>query len=58
MSLQPEGDSLRQAVKWIAQMRKEKTPPKDALLIQQACIQFNLSPADAEFLQRQIQSDG
>ncbi len=50
-SIMPEGAAIRKAVHWISKMREEgKTPLPD--LIDQACVRFNLSPKDAEFLGR------
>jgi hypothetical protein len=50
-SILPEGTSLRKAVQWISKMREEgKTPLPN--LVDQACVRFNLSPKDAEFLSR------
>ncbi|AOY57082.1 MULTISPECIES: hypothetical protein [Desulfococcus] len=54
MSIQPQGEDLRKAVKWIAAERKFN-PDKDiGLLIREACARFDLSPLDAEFLDRFI----
>ena len=52
MSIQPQGEDLRKAVKWIAEERKFH-PDKDiGRLIREACARFDLSPLDAEFLDR------
>jgi hypothetical protein len=50
-SILPEGTSLRKAVQWISKMREEGTAPLTTL-VDQACVRFNLSPKDAEFLSR------
>jgi hypothetical protein len=47
----PEGTSLRKAVQWISKMREEGNAPLPTLM-DQACLRFNLSPKDAEFLNR------
>jgi len=49
-TIQPEGENLRKAVKWISEERKYGSDKKPAKLIDEACIRFNLSPADAEYL--------
>lgn len=50
MSIQPQGEDLRKAVKWISEQRQED-PPKSLLkLIETACMKFDLSPKDEEFL--------
>jgi len=50
-SILPEGAAIRKAVKWVSRMREEgkTTLPK---LIEEAAVHFNLSPKDAEFLDR------
>ncbi len=47
----PEGTNLRKAVQWISKMREEGNAPLPTL-VDQACLRFNLSPKDAEFLGR------
>ena len=49
-TVQPEGEDLRKAVKWISDERKygpEKTLLK---LIEEASLKFDLSPVDADYL--------
>lgn len=48
----PEGTGIRKAVKWISQMRGEQGNIPLMSLIDQACLRFNLSPKDSEFLHR------
>jgi hypothetical protein len=50
-SILPEGTSLRKAVQWISKIREEGNAPLPTL-VDQACLRFNLSPKDAEFLSR------
>lgn len=54
MSILPEGEQLRRAVKWISDQRTEN--PEFALfsLIEKACLKFDLTPKDGEFLIRHI----
>jgi hypothetical protein len=54
MSIQPQGDPIRKAVKWISAMRL--TEPADNLerLVEQAAVEFNLSPKDVEFLRKLV----
>jgi hypothetical protein len=52
MSAQPVGEDIRKAVKWVSEKRKFE-PEKDLnKIIEKACIKFNLSPKEAEFLRR------
>jgi hypothetical protein len=50
MSIQPEGENLRKAVRWISDELQFGTDVKLSKLIEEACIKFDLSPADSEFL--------
>jgi hypothetical protein len=50
MSVIPEGDALRNAVKWISDMRQDAPGKPLRVLIQEACLKFNLSPKEAEYL--------
>ncbi|MGD8541449.1 MAG: hypothetical protein PVI27_02180 [Desulfobacteraceae bacterium] len=52
MSLQPQGEQIRKAVKWIAAERSE-TPGRPLVeLVEKAGAKFDLSPAEAEYLLR------
>lgn len=52
MTIQPKGEDLRKAVKWVSEKRKHETVKDLKQLIDAACLKFNLSPKDAEFLSR------
>lgn len=54
-TIQPKGDALRKAIKWYSEELKANPDKKPAAIIQEACIQFNLSPKDAEALRRYTQ---
>jgi hypothetical protein len=49
-TIQPKGEKMRQAVKWISEKRKEDESRSFHVLIQEASQQFNLSPKEEEFL--------
>lgn len=51
-SVQPQGENLRKAVKWVSQQRKERPDREPLQLAEEASIQFDLSPEDSEFLLR------
>ena len=51
-TVMPEGAAVRKAVQWISKMRGESADKPLAPLIEQACMRFNLSPKDGEFLNR------
>lgn len=52
MSIEPQGEEIRKAVKWISTERSENPDANLNKLIESACIRFNLSPKDEDFLCR------
>jgi hypothetical protein len=54
MSIQPNGEDLRKAVKWISKERQFNPGKELTTLIEEACMKFDLSPKDADFLFRQL----
>ena len=52
MSILPEGEQLRRAVKWISDVRTENPGASLSKLIDDACLKFDLAPKDAESLMR------
>ena len=46
----PQGEDIRKAVKWISEERQSSPARKLAKLVEEACVKFDLSPADGEFL--------
>lgn len=57
MSIIPQGEDIRRAVKWISEMRRDEPGTDPRKLVEQACLKFNLSPIDAEYLGRWIESN-
>jgi hypothetical protein len=53
-SVKPTGEDIRQAVRWISEERQADPAKNVARLIEEACVKFDLSPMDAEFLARTI----
>ena len=52
MSILPEGEQLRRAVKWVSDKRLDDPGAGLHKLIQEACLKFDLPPKDADFLLR------
>ncbi|MDQ7787178.1 MAG: hypothetical protein RDU01_06180 [Thermodesulfovibrionales bacterium] len=50
MSILPEGESIRRAVKWLSDERIDNPGASLSKLIGEACLKFDLPPKDAEFL--------
>jgi hypothetical protein len=53
-TVQPQGEDLRKAVKWISEERKYNPEAKPVKLVEEACLKFDLSPKDAEYLTKFI----
>jgi hypothetical protein len=56
-TIQPKGEKLRLAVKWISGMRQEDDILPIPELIREASNQFNLSPKEEEFLRSFYEED-
>jgi hypothetical protein len=52
MSIQPEGEDLRKATKWISDKLRYESHASLTKAIEAACVKFDLPPKDAEFLMR------
>jgi hypothetical protein len=56
MTIQPKGEDLRKAVKWVSDERQFNPGKESKTLIEEACMKFDLSPSpkDADFLLRYL----
>jgi hypothetical protein len=52
MSIHPNGENLRNAVKWISAQHQDQPDTPMARLIDKASLTFNLTPAEADSLTR------
>lgn len=50
-TIQPKGENIRRAVKWISEQREENPDKGLGRLIQEACRHFNLTPKDEVYLE-------
>lgn len=57
-TIQPKGEQLRQAIKWISAERQENENRSIPQLIGEAALRFNLSPKDEEFLRSFYEEEG
>ena len=58
--IQTKGEKLKKAVKFISEKREhdsEISPAKLAKIVDEASLQFDLSPKDEEFLLRFVKDD-
>ncbi|GAB4490219.1 MAG: hypothetical protein OHK006_22830 [Thermodesulfovibrionales bacterium] len=58
MSILPEGEQLRKAVKWLTDELAEHPGTPLYGLVEKACLKFDLGPKDEEFLLRHIMAGG
>jgi hypothetical protein len=54
MSILPEGEQLRRAVKCVSDEHTEHPEVPLYTVIEKACLKFDLTPKDEEFLMRYI----
>ena len=50
-TIQPKGEQLRQAVKWISDQRGDRPDVSISRLIEEASLRFNLTPKDEVYLE-------
>jgi hypothetical protein len=57
MTILPQGEDVRRAIKWISEMRQSDPHADSRKLVEQACLQFNLSPVESDFLERWLEEN-
>jgi len=53
-TIQPEGEQIRKALKWIAGELKDAPEKSRMKLVGEAGLKFNLSPLEEEYLDRML----
>ena len=56
-TVQPDSENFKRATKWILEERKFGPQRPVSKLIQEACMKFDLSPLEAEFLGRFVKDE-
>ena len=51
-TIQPQGESIKAAITWVSEQRIDEPDIALSTLVQKAALMFDLSPADASFLER------
>lgn len=51
-TIQPQGDNLRKAIRWVAEETIHTPSRTRKALMADACVKFNLTPMESEFLFR------
>ena len=50
--LQQDGASLKNAIAWVSEQKELFPDKKNSKIVDEACIKFDLTPKDSEFLLR------
>jgi len=56
-TIQPDGEMIRKAVKWISEERETDPSKKHQQLIEAAALRFNLSPMEVDYLSNFLKQD-
>jgi hypothetical protein len=56
-TIQPDGEMIRKAVKWISEERQADPSKNHQQLIEAAALRFNLSPMEVEYLNNFLKTD-
>ena len=56
-TVQPQGEDLRKAVKWISDERQYNPQARLSKLIEEACLKFDLSPTEEEYLLKMLKKE-
>ena len=56
-TIQPQGEEIRKAVKWVSEERQAGTALSSGKLVEAAAVRFNLSPKDVEFLSKFVREE-
>jgi hypothetical protein len=57
MGMQPQGEHIRNAVKWVSETRTYEPGKPLSQIVEEAAVKFDLSPAEAEWLQRFVKEN-
>jgi len=54
----PQGESLRSALKWLSERRREDPATPRAKLVDEAALRFDLTPMETDFLLQRWKEEG
>lgn len=54
-AVQPQGDKIRKAVRWISETLREHPEKSRAIVVKEAEIRFDLTPRECTFLDQESQ---
>ena len=56
-TIQPDGEMIRKAVKWISEERETDPSKTHRQLIEAASLRFNLSPVEVDYLSNFLKTE-
>jgi hypothetical protein len=56
-TIQPDSEQIRKAVKWVSAERQADANINTQKLIEDAALQFNLSPMEVEYLSKLVSEE-
>lgn len=56
-TVQPQGEKLKKAIKYVSEMRQNDPDVNLVKLVDEASLQYDLSPKDSEFLTRFVNEE-
>ena len=56
-TIQPQGEKLKNAIKYVSEMRQKDPEVNLVKLVDEASLQYDLSPKDSEFLTRFVNGE-
>jgi hypothetical protein len=57
MSVQPEGEHIKKAIKWLSDQREENKNKSEEAILEEASVRFNLSPNDTEYIKKFVKDN-
>ena len=57
MSITPQGEAIRKAVKWISEERKFDPAVNPGQLVEKAAVKFDLNPMEVEYLTKFVKGE-
>jgi len=54
MSIQPKGEHIKKAIKWLSAQREENKNKSEEAILEEVSLRFNLSPNDVEYIKKFI----
>ncbi|MBW1614934.1 MAG: hypothetical protein JRJ49_00035 [Deltaproteobacteria bacterium] len=57
MSVQPKGEHIKKAIKWLSAQREENKNKSEEAILEEVSVRFNLSPNDTEYIKKFVKDN-